>query len=282
MATMPLAFSFSSSVTDVDLSFNIVSSWSFVNSLPSVFPGLRNLRLSNNPIYEVAAPVQRDILSPTDTSAIISARIPGLQTLNYYRIGPKERLNAETFYLSRIAAEVSRSPKEEEAAIIARHPRYAELCEEYGEPHFERKSDPRTDPNSLAARLVKCQFHARKGPSSLLMAINSRKQTLEIPKSFSIYSVLGLVGRHFNLPPARFKLIWETGERDPVMEPISKQGVQEWDSDEEESEDHGMKWMDREVELSPGTRPLGTVIESSEAVIRIELKEGSTSTNFTP
>lgn len=78
------------------------------------------------------------------------------------------------------------------------------------------------------------------------------------------------------------KLIWETGEIDPVARNLGNPGrvgegrrIAEVESeDESESNDadrHAVKWVRREVELVDSTRPLGYWIEGRVALIRVEL-----------
>src|SRR4051794_21358774 len=46
---------YGSKVRYIDLSYNKIIDWSFVDQLLEVFPGMTALRLSNNPLYEVLA-----------------------------------------------------------------------------------------------------------------------------------------------------------------------------------------------------------------------------------
>lgn len=97
--------------------------------------------------------------------------------------------------------------------------------------------------------------------------------SVKIPKAFNIYSVLGMVGKRLNVMPLELRLIWETGERDPVALSEGQEGIEEWDSDEEEETDESKNEANsvaREVELAAGTRTLGTYIEGREARVRVE------------
>ena len=42
---------FSDTVTEVDVSYNDISSWPIIDKLETVFPGLTSLRVSHNPLY---------------------------------------------------------------------------------------------------------------------------------------------------------------------------------------------------------------------------------------
>lgn len=98
---------------------------------------------------------------------------------------------------------------------------------------------------------------------------------VKIPKSFNVYSVLGMVGKRLSVMPLELRLIWETGERDPIGLNQDQTGIEEWDSDEEEDGDEikiDENSVAREVELVAGTRTLGTYIEGREARVRIERK----------
>ena len=263
---------FEKTLNTLDLSHNMISSWTFVDDLTAKVSGLQHLRISNNPLYEQSQTAVRKKLSPADVSMLIIARLPNLKTLNYSTITDKERLNAETYYLSLVAEELIQVTPQEAPAVISRHPQYRSLCEEYGDPRIERKTESKIDTNSLAARLIRCSFYSQN------TTLNLEPWTTEIPKSYSIYTLLGIVGKHFAIPVRSLKLIWETGERDPIRPAMTGAvGLQEWDSEDEE-EDGGNQddqWVNREVELVAGTRPLGTIVESAEARIRVEEKNGT-------
>ena len=110
------------------------------------------------------------------------ARIKTLTSLNHSRISPQERTNAELYYLSAIGSELSSVPgkllkylnffrmedkrptsidaqipdwlntdcttstEDKEAAILERHPRYAELCDTHGAPAIKRETPVSDEP----------------------------------------------------------------------------------------------------------------------------------------
>ncbi len=266
----------------VDLSYNSVITWTFVDELPDVFPGLTALRLSHNPIYE----------SPTgegSTATVIEegfmltlARIANLKVLNFSNITPGDRINAEMFYLSRIGKAMSAVPETEEQIVTKQHRRYGELCQLYGAPTVVRVGST-VNPDFLEARLIKFNFYmpaGQKNEQDYVVTI-----TQEIPKGFDMYQVKGIVGRLFGLYPLSLRLIWETGEWDPV----AGYEDQEEDTDEEDEirDNHVRKyavaqatldtmaekgkWMRREVELEDGTRQIGFWVDGMEAKVRVEL-----------
>jgi len=259
------------SLAELDLSYNDISTWGIINELPEFCPGLKHLRISQNPLFETLQAADGKPLTSADGYMLTVARLPKLKTLNYSTITDKERLNAETYYLSQIAMQLSRAPAEQEAEIISQHPRYRDLCEEYGEPKIQRKEDSMVDPNSLAARLMECNFYLANGNTGNSSPTKDSPWAKELPKSLSIYAVLGIVGKQFDLLPMSLRLVWETGEKERVKPRANAwTGVQEWDSSDDEAEEDGQGWQEREVELVAGTRAIGTVVESAKAVIRVE------------
>jgi hypothetical protein len=211
------------------------------------------------------------------------ARIANLKVLNFSNITPAERTNAEMFYLSRIGKAMAAVPEAEEHLITRQHKRYNELCQLYGPPTVVRVNST-VNPDFLEARLIKFNFYM---PSDTRNEQESKITIAqEIPKGFDIYQVKGIVGRLFGLRPLSLRLIWETGEWDPV----AGYEDQEEDSDEEdEAEDAHVhrelivreakvetgkekgRWMRREVELEDGTRQIGFWVDGMEATIRVEL-----------
>ena len=108
----------------------------------------------------------------------------------------------------------------------------------------------------------------------------------QVPRGFDVYRLKGTVGRLFSLPPMGLRLMWETGEWDPVggeedgggwscsedEEGDDEDGGAEVEGEDEvgvEREGHG--WMKREVELVDGMREVGFWIEGRGARVRVEL-----------
>ncbi|CAK1356108.1 unnamed protein product [Cercospora beticola] len=258
--------SISSSILDLDLAHNAINSWDVVDALPSAFPAMKQLRTTGNPIYKDMKSALGKPLMAEDGYMLTIARLPQLDMLNYSKITEKERLNAEKYYLNEITAELAGTAPEKRAEVLRRHSRWNALCEEYGEPSIpdQPKADS-IDPRSLAARLVDVTFVFTDRP----------EWQIRIPKSFNIYSVLGMVGKKLGVMPLELRLIWETGERDPIGLNQDQTGIEEWDSDEEEDGDEtrvAENSVAREVELVAGTRTLGTYIEGREARVRVERK----------
>ena len=263
-------------VSELDLTYNTIQTFAFFNDLTqATFPALKHLRTTGNALYTSLTSADGKPLKPEDGYMLTLARLPHLETLNYAKITAKERLNAETYYLSQVGVEISLAEVGRRDEVVAKHPRFAELCEEYGEPLVQRKVNAgEVDPNSLAAGLVSVTFMFARGPKSLDGVFPSNGTwTTRIPKSFSIYSVLGMVGKRLGIMPLDLRLVLETDERDPVgksggyVEPIW------WDSSDDESEDGHQgadgAWIRREVELVAGTRALGTYVDGNEAIIRV-------------
>ncbi|KAL1857236.1 hypothetical protein Plec18167_004713 [Paecilomyces lecythidis] len=301
------AFQFSPTLRSLDISRNNINSWSFVNALPQLFPGLKSLRISDNPLYDQpVAPsnvtnLPEKPMTVEEAFMLTLARLRDLESLNYSKITPQERTNGELYYLSLIGKELSAHPESAEKSILANHPRYSELCRLYGEPLIRRVLDASkgdVNPRSVAARLIRFTFYL---PASSLQSSTSesgshsrRQHTHEIPRTFDVYRVKAIVSRVFNLTPLGFRLIWETEEWDPVDE--ADTGLDEWDSSDDDEPDtlesenqrlskdviasdrvmtreDGNKFVKREVELVDSTRQVGYWFNDDlkEANVRVEV-----------
>ena len=181
------------------------------------------------------------------------ARLPGLKILNFSAITEKDRLNAESYYLSLIVQELSLAPEEDAEKIKASHPRWKELCEEYGEPAIKRDVD-HVDPRSLAARLLTLQFELSEEAAALFnLPRETKATTRNIPKRFNIYSVLGAMGRAFGQKSVRPGL---------SLSLITD----EW----EEVDGERVK---REIKLVPETRGISTFVEERLGRVRVDYVE---------
>lgn len=290
--TSDTALQFPQSLHSLDLSRNKITTWDFINHLPALFPGLDTLRISANSLYDQPVGpshitgVPEKPMTVDEAYMLTLSRIGSLRMLNYGKITPKDRNNGELYYLSLIGKELSASPETAEAGILAKHPRYSELCDLYGQPVIRRAESgtggAAVNPRSVAARLVKLVFHlsqtevvAREGSS-----INAK----EVPRSFDTYQVKAIVSRLFGLQPYSFRLVWETDELDPV----SKEKMEDdegWDSEDDgeggiddAKEPEGkvpgeLGFVKREVELVDTTKDIGFWFQSdiAEARIRVEV-----------
>ncbi|KAM5380213.1 hypothetical protein ACJZ2D_003664 [Fusarium nematophilum] len=265
---------FPPSVQYLDVSYNNVQSWSFVDQLPKHFPGLTALRIGHNPFYD-AADAEAKVSSAEESHMFAVARLASLKSLNFSQITAADRTNAEMFYLSRIAKQLAAVPENAEAEVLALHPRYAELCDIYGEPSVVRRLE--VNPAFLEARLVTVGFHFQG---------REEEKVAKVPKSFDIYAVKGIAGKLFGLSPLKLGLVWETGEWDPVAGFDDQEGGS---SDEEEAEEERERrgvdvhaaddsagkpgrWVKREVELKDGPRQLGYCVDGLDVKIRVEAR----------
>ncbi|KAL2881564.1 hypothetical protein SGCOL_003131 [Colletotrichum sp. CLE4] len=277
---------FSSSLHYLDISYNTVASWAFVDALPTSFPGLTALRFAHNPIYDHpdpdAAGGDNQTKSTDEAFMVTIGRLASLKVLNFTAISAKDRENADMFYLSRIARQLASVPEAAEPEVIAQHARYKELCDLYGAPDVIRRDE--INPTYLEARLITVHFtHAAAARSD--GQGQGREQvtkTATIPKSCDVYAVKGIAGRLFGAEPLRLRLVWETGEWDPVGGFDEEENADD-SSDEEDAaagrsgegaagaqEARGGRWVKREVELRDGPRQLGFCVDGMDVNIRVE------------
>lgn len=273
---------FSSSLQYLDISYNAVAGWAFVDALPTSFPGLTALRFAHNPIYDRpdpdAAGGDNQTKSTDEAHMVTIGRLASLKALNFTAISIKDRENADMFYLSRIARQLASVPEAAEPEIIAQHARYKELCNLYGAPDVIRRDE--INPTYLEARLITVHFtHVTARPGG------GREQqltkTAAIAKSCDVYAVKGIAGRLFGTEPLRLRLVWETGEWDPVGGFDDEENADD-SSDEEDAvgrsgegaagaqEARGGRWVKREVELRDGPRQLGFCVDGMDVNIRVE------------
>ncbi|KAI1007369.1 hypothetical protein K3495_g847 [Podosphaera aphanis] len=262
----------------IDLSSNFINSWSFIDELPLVFPGLTGLRVSNNPLY-AHTPTESAVSKDDEGFLITIGRLGNLKSLNFSRVTDAERTNAEIYYLSKIAKEVSTVPSGEIDIILSQHRRYRELCDKWGAPPLAYKKAVDEDPAFLESRLIDFTFRRLDSRGLDIMKILRK----EIPKSIDIYRVKGIVARYFGIPYLNLRLIWETGEWDPV----ARYDEQELESDDEDyvcekldndscttskgpACDTSGQWMKREIEIQDSTRQLGSLFDNSKVTVRVE------------
>jgi len=261
----------------VDLSYNSIKSWDFIDSLAQVFPGLTALRVSHNPIYATKSKETGLATSTEEGYMLTLARLGSLKALNFSAITAADRTNAEMYYLSQIGKAMAVVPESEEHTITAKHKRYHELCEKYEAPNVVRKDAKDINPDFLEARLINFTFYMP--PATKPGQGEAITMEREIPKSFDVYRVKGLVGRMFDIRPLQSRLVWETGEWDPVA------GYEELGDSSDEEEDEPMeakasttskdqgKWMKREIEIVESTRRIGFCVDGMEARVRVEIKK---------
>lgn len=100
----------------------------------------------------------------------------------------------------------------------------------------------------------------------------AKEFSVELPRSFTVYSMLGVVGKRLGLAPVKLRLFWETGDFVPIGEEGATD-IEEWDSSDE-SESGAVKGsVVREVEWVAGTKMVGTWVEGMEARVRVELEQ---------
>lgn len=273
-ATIPI---FGANLHYVDFSYNSIKSWDFIDALTQAFPGLAALRVSHNPIYATKSKETGSAPSTEEGYMLTLARLGSLKSLNFSAITPADRTNAEMYYLSQIGKAMAEVPESEEHTITAKHKRYRELCEKYEAPHVVRKDAKDINPDFLEARLIRFEFYMP--PNTKPGQEEAITMEREIPKSFDVYRVKGLVGRMFDIPPLKSRLVWETGEWDPVAgyEELADSSDEDDDEPREEkvsttSKDQG-KWMKREIEIVESTRRIGFCVDGMEARVRVEPKK---------
>lgn len=162
--------------------------------------------------------------------------------------------------------------------MIAQHRRYKELCDLYGEPVVNRRKE--VNPAFLEARLINVTFRFHTSDGEAEAVVETRAQ---IPKSFDIYAVKGIAGRLFERAPLSLRLVWETGEWDPVAgyddeagdssedEEVAEEQREEKEySEAQQPTNRAGRWIKREAELSDSPRQFGFCVDGFDVTIRAE------------
>lgn len=286
----PSTPAFPSTFSTLNLFHNTITSFTPLKNLslhPTLSLSLKHLAISGNPLFTSNALTSTTTglpLTAADGYNLTLARLPRLETLNHSRITEKERLNAEVFYLGQIAGEltsVAEGDADGESAVLARHPRWRELCAEYGEPDVaqrRRKGGYQAEevhPRSLGARMVSVEV--RMAEDVVTGIGGDSVWRTEVPKAMDVYGLLGLVGKRLDVSPLKLRLFVETGEKEVMARDSAYAGPEWWDSDDEDGSavenKAGTDDVDalgpRQIELVPSTRALGTYVEGRELVVEV-------------
>ncbi|KAI7192303.1 tubulin-specific chaperone [Hortaea werneckii] len=267
-------------VVEIDIRGNSIASFNFIDRLAADLASLRHLRTAGNPLYTSLMSPDGKPLTAEDGYMLTIARLPKLETLNYSKITEKERLNADRYYLSQIALELSLEASDDgKEKVRESHPRWRDLCEEYGGPASSSTPTPKrevVDPNSLAARMVKIHLFTEE-----------RNFDLHIPKSISVYTLFGLIAKELKVSSSPLKLgLWlETGEEilpEGATPEQANDTPQWWCSDDEDDEPSAIagdraendKTVSKKVQIVPSTRAMGTFLEDGQTELKVFVKGG--------
>lgn len=190
------------------------------------------------------------------------------------------------------------------------------MAEKYGRPLVSDERPISTYPaGTLGANLLtlRCRFvhppssqkqHSSNGAAD----VKTDQFELEVPRSFDVYTVLGMLGKRLGIFALHLHLVWETGEWDfagPGIRPIQEAGIKAtrqdrdgsgsdkvadnkthydtdndedegwWDSEEEEVECRGgerAKKVPRETVIVHGRRAIGNWVDGDAADLRVEYR----------
>lgn len=88
---------FSECLCYVDLSYNAIASWSFIDDLQAVFPGLTGLRVAHNPLYEDTAANDGKIMGVDEGYMLTLARLGNLKNLNFSSVSDNTHHNRHMY-----------------------------------------------------------------------------------------------------------------------------------------------------------------------------------------
>ncbi|KAF8476238.1 hypothetical protein BDZ91DRAFT_844867 [Kalaharituber pfeilii] len=177
-------------ITYLDLSFNAIPSFLFINDINKYFPNVEGLRISHNPLYHVPD------MGAEEAHMLTLGRLSWkVRILNYSTITMQERTNAELYYLGKIAKEMAEVPETEEQSVLENHPRWAELCKVHGAPVVSANRNLEAEKQTLGRTLIEIEFKH-----------NMKTIAKKIPKSITISALRGFVGILFGVKPLKVEL----------------------------------------------------------------------------
>lgn len=162
--------------------------------------------------------------------------------------------------------------------MLEDNPRYAELCEIYGKPAVPRNGGVDVAAGKLEAMIVEFTFYIIDKEGKVVA-----EKKKDVPRSVDVYRMKGIVGLLFGIRPLGCRLVWETGEWDPVKGEEEGWSCSEDEDDDNDDESRVEKnevtnenekgiWVRREMELEDGTKDVGFWINGREARVRVELR----------
>lgn len=185
------------SLTRLDLAYNILPTFATLDSLPSSTPHLTSMRISHNPLFST------DGITLEEAHMLAIGHLPSsVAVLNHSTITPKERENAEMWYLSRVAKELSTSVDTREA-VLERHARWGELCKLHGEPAIAKEA---ADEKVLAAKLMK-----------MVLVGLEKEVTKRVPIGMPLSTLRACVGKWFEIDPLKVRLVCVGGVEEETV-----------------------------------------------------------------
>ncbi|KAI9090038.1 hypothetical protein DFS34DRAFT_381295 [Phlyctochytrium arcticum] len=200
-------------LTTLNISGNRLATWSAIHVF-NTFPALTELRVRRNPVLEEFS------TRPSDILAFLLARVSRLTSVNGSAITPKERRDGELFYLTKCAEELRSllSPAQLQTlqleqeqtngplhmtlpvAFEAKHPRYRDLCVQYGPPSMHSSAATATS-TLLKDRLVSVQFLYHPPTHSSPITAQLEPVTKKIPATMMLRVLRVLAARSLRIPP---------------------------------------------------------------------------------
>ena len=92
ISSEPQQIVFRKNLTHVELAFNDIADWEFVDTLPNVFVGLEQLRISHNPLFQHLRAASGRLMSEDDGYMLTVARLGTLRVLNYSPVSDVHRV----------------------------------------------------------------------------------------------------------------------------------------------------------------------------------------------
>ncbi|KAK9247421.1 hypothetical protein V1506DRAFT_485631 [Lipomyces tetrasporus] len=162
-----------STLRALDLRHNNLKSWRDVDALASQLTTLTDVRVQWNPFM--------DGLAEDEVQLAVIARWAGLTALNGMKINEKERMNAEIYFMGKVA-------KRQVAEFDLDCARWKQLCDIYGPP---------VEPEAVKKK---------KNAVGIVFVIDDEMTARNVPRCLTVQRLKILVGKWYKVPAAFVEL----------------------------------------------------------------------------
>ncbi|KAG0003124.1 hypothetical protein BGZ79_001604 [Entomortierella chlamydospora] len=195
-------------LTSLRLADNLIEGWLSIDQI-GLYTTLRSLWIGNNPVL-TKLPQEQQLSAPSshgfDPRTECIVRMPHIVQLNGSEITKKDRLNAELYYVTQVAHSTKGM---DEAAILAIHPRFEELCKVHGRPDTSDESRKATS-DILKDRLIEITLVSKSDIDSPVKASFKRK----VLGTMTVKNLKNLAQKLLRIPSQRQQLVFLTNDPD--------------------------------------------------------------------
>ncbi|KAF9360459.1 hypothetical protein BGX26_009287 [Mortierella sp. AD094] len=195
-------------LTSLRLADNLIENWLSIDQI-GLYTTLRSLWIGNNPLM-TKSPQGQHLSVPSshgfDPRTECIVRMPHVEQLNGSEVSKKNRLDAELYYVTHVALSTKGM---DEAAILALHPRFEELCQVHGRPDTSDEFRKATS-DILKDRLIEITLVSKDKIDGPVKASFKRN----VLGTMTVKSLKNLAQKLLRIPSLRQQLVFLTNDPD--------------------------------------------------------------------